>query len=345
MLRPVSLNPAALVLLGLLACALAGPLLLYPVFLMKVMCFGLFASAFNLLIGYVGLLAFGHAMFFGGAAYVTAYLLKAGWSAELSIIAGATAAGVLGLVTGRLAIGRQGIYFAMITLALAQMFFFFCVQAPFTGGENGLTAIPRGRLFGLVDLSDDLSLYYVVLAVVAAGVFLIYRTIHSPFGQVLKGIRDNEPRAISLGYDVNRFKLIAFTISAFVSGLAGSLKTIVLQLATLVDVSWTTSGEVVLMTLIGGIGTVVGPILGAAVIITMQNYLTGFAEWVITIQGLIFFFTVLIFRRGIAGEIDRLFGAYRKRTGSAAGRGEAGLRETVPGDAGEMALRQPALKR
>jgi branched-chain amino acid transport system permease protein len=314
MTRVVSLNPAAAVLLVLLVIGLVGPMLVYPVFLMKVMCFALFASAFNLLIGYVGLLAFGHAMFFGCAAYVSGYLLKvAGWPAELSILAGATAAGVLGVITGLLAIGRQGIYFAMITLALAQMFFFFCVQAPFTGGENGLTSIPRGRLFGLVDLSDDLTLYYVVLSIVAGGVFLVYRTIHSPFGQVLKGIRDNEPRAISLGYDVNRFKLIAFTLSAFVSGLAGALKAIVLQLATLADVSWTTSGEVVLMTLIGGIGTVVGPILGAAVIITMQNYLTGFAEWVITIQGLIFFITVLVFRRGIAGEIDRIYCGFRSR--------------------------------
>ncbi|MDQ8731956.1 branched-chain amino acid ABC transporter permease [Bradyrhizobium sp. LHD-71] len=310
----ISLNPAAAIFLALLAFGLVGPLLVYPVFLMKVMCFALFASAFNLLIGYVGLLAFGHAMFFGGAAYVTGYLLKvAGWPAEVSILAGATAAAVLGVITGLLAIGRQGIYFAMITLALAQMFFFFCVQAPFTGGENGLTAIPRGHLFGLLDLSDDVSLYYVVFAIVASGIFLIYRTIHSPFGQVLKGIRDNEPRAISLGYDVNRFKLIAFTISAFVSGLAGALKAIVLQLATLVDVSWTTSGEVVLMTLMGGIGTVVGPILGAAVIITMQNYLTGFAEWVVTIQGLVFFFTVLIFRRGIAGEAERIYRNFRLR--------------------------------
>jgi branched-chain amino acid transport system permease protein len=334
--RAVSLNPAAIVLLILLAVGLAGPLLLYPVFLMKVMCFGLFASAFNLLIGYVGLLAFGHAMFFGAAAYVTGYLLKvAGWPAELSILAGAVAAGALGFVTGLVAIGRQGIYFAMITLALAQMFFFFCVQVPFTGGENGLTAIPRGRLFGLIDLSDDHSLYYVVLAIVAAAIFLIYRTIHSPFGQVLKGIRDNEPRAISLGYDVNRFKLIAFTISAFVSGLAGSLKAIVLQLATLVDVSWTTSGEVVLMTLIGGIGTAVGPILGAAVIITMQNYLTGFAEWVITIQGLVFFFTVLVFRRGIAGEIGRLFSNYRQRGPAAIRIGQADAPHAVSRDAAE----------
>jgi branched-chain amino acid transport system permease protein len=303
----LSIRPAAQILIGLLLFGLIAPMIVYPVFLMKVLCFALFASAFNLLIGYVGLLAFGHAVFFGGAAYVTGYLLKfGGASPEVSILAGVAAATMLGLVMGLLAIGRQGIYFAMITLALAQMFYFFCVQAPMTGGENGLTAIPRKTLFGIIDLGNDLSLYYVVLTLVAGAIFILYRTIHSPFGLILQGIRDNESRAISLGYGVERFKLLAFVISAAMSGLAGSLKAIVLQLATLVDVAWTTSGEVILMTLIGGIGTVVGPIIGAAVIITLENYLTGLSEWMITVQGLIFFFTVLLFRRGIAGEIDRL---------------------------------------
>jgi len=306
--RILGLRPSGAILLAFLAAALVAPFVVYPVFLMKVMCFALFACAFNLLIGYVGLLAFGHAMFFGGSAYVTGYVLKSwGWTPELAILAGVAVSALLGLVMGALSIGRQGIYFAMITLALAQMFFFFCVQAPFTGGENGITAIPRGRLFGLLDLSNDLALYYVVLAITGAAVLLLYRTVHSPFGQVLKGIRDNEARAVSLGYDVVRFKLLAFVLSAALAGLAGSLKAVALQLATLVDVSWTTSGEVILMTLIGGIGTVVGPIIGALVIVTMQNYLTGFAEWVIAIQGAIFFVTVLLFRRGIAGEVERFF--------------------------------------
>jgi len=301
------MRPSALMLLLLLAFGLVAPALLYPVFLMKLMCFALFASAFNLLIGYVGLLAFGHAVFFGAAAYMTGWLMKFGGATpEVAILAGVGAATLLGFVMGVLAIRRQGIYFAMITLALAQMFYFFCVQAPMTGGENGLTAIPRGRLFGVIELGNDLSLYYLVLALVAGGIFLLYRTIHSPFGTILKGIRDNEPRAVSLGYDVDRFKLLAFVISAAMSGLAGSLKAIVLQLATLVDVAWTTSGEVILMTLIGGIGTIVGPIVGAAVIISLESYLTGLSEWVITVQGLIFFFTVLLFRRGVVGETERL---------------------------------------
>lgn len=307
MSAPLSMRPSAIVLLILLGLGLAGPAVLYPVFLMKLMCFALFASAFNLLIGYVGLLAFGHAVFFGGAAYTTGWLLKFGGSPpELAILAGVGAATLLGFVMGILAIRRQGIYFAMITLALAQMFYFFCIQAPMTGGENGLTAIPRGKLFGAIDLGNDLSLYYLVLALVAFGIFLLYRTIHSPFGTILKGIRDNESRAVSLGYDVDRLKLLAFVISAAMSGLAGSLKAIILQLATLVDVAWTTSGEVILMTLIGGIGTIVGPIVGAGVIIALESYLTGLSEWVITVQGLIFFFTVLLFRRGIVGETERL---------------------------------------
>jgi branched-chain amino acid transport system permease protein len=318
-MRIAGLRPSAACLIALFALGLVGPLFVYPVFLMKVLCFALFASAYNLLVGYVGLLAFGHAMFFGGSAYITGYLLRdVGVTPELSILAGVAVSAVLGFVVGALSIGRQGIYFAMITLALAQMFYFFCVQAPFTGGENGITAIPPGQLLGLIDLRDDVNMYYFVLAVVSAAIFLLYRTIHSPFGQVLKGIRDNENRAISLGYDVTRFKLIAFVLSASITGLAGSLKVIVLQLATLVDVSWIISGEVILMTLIGGIGTVVGPIIGAAVIITLQNYLTGLAEWVVTVQGVIFFFTVLLFRRGIVGEIEHFF--RQRRSGKASRR-------------------------
>lgn len=313
-MRIVGLRPSVFFLFLLLAFALVAPFVAYPVFLMKVLCFVLFASAYNLLVGYVGLLAFGHAMFFGGSAYITGYLLReAGITPELSILAGVAVSTVLGLVMGLLSIGRQGIYFAMITLALAQMFYFFCVQAPFTGGENGITAISPGYLFGVIDIRDDFTLYYFVLAIVGAAIFLLYRTIHSPFGQVLKGIRDNEDRAISLGYDVDRFKLLAFVLSAALSGLAGSLKVIVLQLVTLSDVSWILSGEVILMTLIGGIGTVVGPIIGATIIITLQNYLTGLAEWVVAVQGAIFFFTVLLFRRGIAGEIEHFFRVHRSK--------------------------------
>lgn len=312
-----SLVAGAALLAVILVVGIFAPFVVYPIFLMKVLCFALFASAFNLLLGYVGLLAFGHAMFFGGAAYITGFLLQTwGWPPEFSVLAAVVVAGLLGLLMGFVAIGKQGIYFAMITLALAQMFYFFCVQAPFTGGENGLTSIPRGELFGFIDLENDLTLYYVVLTLVALAIFGLYRTVHSPFGQVLKGIRDNEPRAISLGYDVERFKLLVFVISAAASGLAGSLKAIVLQVATLTDVSWVTSGEVILMTLIGGIGTILGPIVGAAVILTMQNYLTGFGEWVITIQGGIFFIVVLLFRRGIVGEAIRLF--KRKRAQGAA---------------------------
>jgi branched-chain amino acid transport system permease protein len=275
---------------------------------MKVLCFALFATAFNLLIGYVGLLSFGHAMFFGFSAYITAHTVKEwGWTPELGILAGTVVAGLLGLVTGAIAIRRQGIYFAMVTLALAQMVFFFCVQAPFTKGEDGIQGVPRRPLLGLVDISSDLSLYYVVLAIFVAGFLVIYRTIHSPFGQVLKAIRENEPRAISLGYRVDQYKLLAFVISAAISGLAGSTKAIVFQLASLTDVQWQMSGEVVLMTLVGGLGTVLGPSVGAAIIITMQNYLKGFGEWVLVIQGLIFVVTVLLFRRGVVGEIAALW--------------------------------------
>jgi branched-chain amino acid transport system permease protein len=314
---------AALIALGMIA-----PLLVYPVFLMKVLCFALFATAFNLLIGYVGLLSFGHAMFFGFAAYVAGHLAKVGtvslpywlpwlgwhWiviaipplTPELAILGGTLIAALLGLIVGAIAIRRQGIYFAMVTLALAQMVFFLCVQAKFTGGEDGIQAIPRRPLLGVVDVAHDLSFYYVVLAIFCAGFFVIYRTIHSPFGQVLKAIRENEARAISLGYAVSRFKLIAFVISAALAGLAGATKAMVFQLASLTDVTWQMSGEVVLMTLVGGMGTVFGPAVGAAIIVYMQNYLAGFGEWVLVIQGAIFVVAVLIFRRGIVGEVVAL---------------------------------------
>jgi len=314
---------AALVALGLFA-----PLIVYPVFLMKVLCFALFASAFNLLIGYVGLLSFGHAMFFGFAAYVTGHLAKVGtvslpywlpvlgwkWlviaipplTPELAILGGTLVAALLGLIVGAIAIRRQGIYFAMVTLALAQMVFFLCVQAKFTGGEDGIQAIPRRPLLGVVDIGNDLTFYYVVLAIFCAGFLIIYRTIHSPFGQVLKAIRENEARAISLGYAVSRFKLMAFVISAALAGLAGATKAMVFQLASLTDVTWQMSGEVVLMTLVGGMGTVFGPAAGAAIIIYMQNYLAGFGEWVLVIQGAIFVVAVLVFRRGIVGELVAL---------------------------------------
>jgi branched-chain amino acid transport system permease protein len=291
----------------LVALLIAAPMVVYPVFLMKVLCFALFAVAFNLLIGYVGLLSFGHAMFFGFAAYVSAFTVKVwGWPTEAGILAGAGVAAVLGLVVGAIAIRRQGIYFAMVTLALAQMVFFFCLQATFTGGEDGIQAVPRRPLLGFFDIANDFNFYYVVLAIFVAGFLIIYRTIHSPFGQVLKAIRENEPRAISLGYHVDRYKLLAFVLSAALAGLAGGTKAIVFQLASLTDVTWQMSGEVVLMTLVGGMGTVFGPIAGAAIIITMQNYLSGFGEWVLVIQGVIFVTTVLLFRRGVVGEIAAL---------------------------------------
>ena len=286
------------------AILLAAPFAIYPVLLMKLLCFALFASAFNLILGYGGLLSFGHAAFFGGAAYVTGHAIKVwGLPVELGILTGAIAAGVLGFAFGLLAIRRQGIYFAMITLALAQMVFFFSLQAPFTGGEDGIQAVPRGRLFGIVDLDDPHAMYAVVLVIFVTGFGIVYRAIHSPFGQVLKAIRENENRAISLGYDTDRFKLLAFVLSATLAGLAGATKAIVFQLASLTDVHWSMSGEVVLMTLLGGMGTVFGPVVGAAVIITMQNYLAQFGAWVTIIQGAIFVICVLAFRRGIVGEL------------------------------------------
>jgi branched-chain amino acid transport system permease protein len=301
------------VFMVLMALAALAPLFIYPLFLMKVLCFALFALAFNLLIGYVGLLSFGHAMFFGFAAYVAGHTVKVwGWPTEVGILAGTAVAAAMGLVAGSIAIRRQGIYFAMVTLALAQMVFFFCVQAKFTGGEDGIQAIPRRPLFGILDIRDDFAFYYVVLAIFAAGFLIIYRAIHSPFGQVLKAIRENEARAVSLGYAVDRFKLIAFVLSAALAGLAGATKAIVFQLASLTDVQWQMSGEVVLMTLVGGMGTVFGPIVGAGIIVTMQNYLAGFGEWVLVIQGGIFVLTVLLFRRGVVGELIAL--VRRRRT-------------------------------
>jgi branched-chain amino acid transport system permease protein len=299
-----SRNPSMLVFAMLMALGLVAPLAIYPVLLMNVLCFALFACAFNLLVGYVGLLSFGHAMFFGFAAYIAGYAVKT-WGLEplVGIVAGTAVAAVLGLVTGAIAIRRQGIYFAMVTLALSQMVFFFCLQAKFTGGEDGIQAIPRRPLLAFIDIRNDFIMYYVVLVIFAAGFLTIYRTIHSPFGQVLKAIRENEARAISLGYAVDRFKLIAFVLSAALAGMAGATKAIVFQLASLTDVTWQMSGEVVLMTLVGGMGTVFGPIVGAAIIVFMQNYLSGFGEWVLVIQGAIFVTTVLLFRRGIVGEL------------------------------------------
>jgi branched-chain amino acid transport system permease protein len=276
---------------------------IYPVFLMKALCFALFACAFNLLIGFGGLLSFGHAMFLGIAGYACAHAAKEwGWPPEAAILLGTGAATVLGVIAGLLAIRRQGIYFAMITLALAQMVFFFCLQAPFTHGEDGIQSVPRGTLFGFIDLGNTLAMYYVVLVIFLAGFLLIYRVVHSPFGQVLKAIRENEPRAISLGYDVDRYKLLAFVLSAALAGLAGSTKAIVFQLASLTDVHWTMSGEVVLMTLLGGMGTIFGPVVGAFVIIGLENYLSAFGQWVTVITGVIFVICVLAFRRGIVGE-------------------------------------------
>jgi len=301
----------------LIVAALLAPLAVYPVFLMKALCFAMFACAFNLLLGYVGLLSFGHAMFFGGAAYITGHAVKVwGWPTELGILAGMAVAAVMGLIVGAIAIRRQGIYFAMITLALSQMVFFFCLQAKFTGGEDGIQAIPRRPLLGIIDIKDDLVFYYVVLAIFAATFLLIYRIVHSPFGQVLKAIRENEARAISLGYKVDQYKLMAFVLSAALAGLAGATKSIVFQLASLTDVQWQMSGEVVLMTLVGGIGTIFGPMVGAFVIITMQNYLAQIGEWVLVVQGAIFVVIVMLFRRGIVGEI----GAFvRARMGGGAG--------------------------
>jgi branched-chain amino acid transport system permease protein len=296
----------AVVFVLMVGAFVVAPFVVYPVFLMKALCFALFACAFNLLIGYGGLLSFGHAAYLGSAGYVTAHAAKVwGWPPELAILAGVAGAAGLGLVIGALAIRRQGIYFAMITLALAQMLYFFCLQAPFTGGEDGIQAVPRGVLFGLIDLRNTLAMYFTVLAIFLAGFLLIYRTIHSPFGQVLKAIRENEPRALSLGYGADQYKLIAFVLSAALSGLAGGTKAVVFQLASLTDVHWTMSGEVVLMTLLGGLGTVFGPVAGAVIVIGLETYLAQLGAWVTVVQGTIFVLCVLAFRRGVVGELAR----------------------------------------
>ncbi len=291
----------------MVAILIAAPFFVYPLFLMQALCFALFACAFNLLIGYVGLLSFGHALYFGWASYLSAHSAKVwGFPPELAILTGTLTAAALGIAAGSLAIRRQGIYFAMITLALAQMMYFFAVQAKFTGGEDGIQAVPRGKMFGLLDLSNQTTMYAVVLVIFLAGFLFIRRIINSPFGEVLKAIRENEPRAISLGYKTDRYKLVAFVLSATLAGLAGSTKAIVLQIASLTDVDWPMSGEVVLMTLVGGLGTVFGPVVGAFVIIAMQNFLNALDQWVTVIQGLIFVVCVLAFRRGIVGEIAHL---------------------------------------
>ncbi|WP_392388473.1 MULTISPECIES: branched-chain amino acid ABC transporter permease [Cupriavidus] len=309
-----------LLLLGLIVAPMAGA---YPVFVLKVMCFALFACAFNLLIGFTGLLSFGHAAFFGGAGYAAGHAMKVwGVTPEVGLILGTLTGAGIGYVVGSLAIRRQGIYFSMITLALAQMLFFICLQAPFTGGEDGLQGIPRGKLFGVLSLSEDITLYYVALAIIVAAFALIVRTVHSPFGQILKAIKENEPRAISLGYDVDRFKLLAFVISAALSGLAGSIKALVLGFGTLTDVHWSMSGSVILMTLVGGLGTLSGPIVGAFVVVALENKLgdigsflanlTGISwfnalgESVTMVTGIIFVICVLTFRRGIMGELIAL---------------------------------------
>ena len=283
---------------------IVAPMFAYPVFLMKALCFALFACAFNLLIGYVGLLSFGHALFFGWASYVCAHAAKVwGFPPELAIASGTVAAAGLGTIVGALAIRRQGIYFAMITLALAQMMYFFAIQAPFTHGEDGIQAVPRGKLFGFIDLADQTNMYVTVLIIFLGGFLLIYRIINSPFGEVLKAIRENEARAISLGYKTERFKLVAFVLSATFAGLAGATKALVFQLASLTDVDWPMSGEVILMTLVGGLGTLFGPVVGAFFIVTLENFLTTMGQWVFVVQGVIFVVCVLLFRRGIVGEL------------------------------------------
>ncbi|KAB2666895.1 branched-chain amino acid ABC transporter permease [Brucella tritici] len=299
-----AVNSLSIIVLGIaLVGLLAAPFMVYPIFLMKMLCFALFASAFNLLLGYTGILSFGHAAFFGGAAYITAHTVKVwGVTPELGLVLGVLAAAALGLVIGYLAIRRQGIYSTMITLALAQMFFFFCLQASFTHGEDGLQGVPRGFLFGIIDLNQPMNMYYFVLAVFVLGVFIIWRIINSPFGMILKSVRENENRAISLGYSVNRYKLAAFVMSAGLAGLAGGLKALVFQFATLTDVGWQMSGEVILMTLLGGIGTLIGPIVGAAFVVALQNYLATSDFPVTIVTGLIFMACVLLFRKGIVGE-------------------------------------------
>ncbi|MDP3534479.1 MAG: branched-chain amino acid ABC transporter permease [Halomonas sp.] len=297
--------------IALVALGLVAPFLAYPVFLMKVLCFALFASAFNLLLGYAGLLSFGHAAFLATGGYITGYLLASypGLTPELGIIGGTLMATVLGLLFGLLAIRRQGIYFAMVTLALAQLVYFMFVQAPFTGGEDGLHGVPRGELFGFISLRSNLAMYYFVFAIFLFGFALIQRTVHSPFGQVLKAIRENEPRAVSLGYNVDAYKLLAFVLSAAIAGLAGSTKTVVFQLASLTDAHWHMSGEVILMTLLGGVGTLLGPLMGAGIVVSLQHVLaqSPLGNWVNVILGIIFVVCVLSFRSGIVGELSKMY--------------------------------------
>ncbi len=293
--------------LVMVALVVLSPAVLYPIFVMKVLCYALFAFAFNLLIGFVGLMSFGHAAYFGIGGYIAAYTAKAwGWTPEVAIIAGGLTAALLGTVFGWLAIRRSGIYFAMITLALAQMNYFFCVEAPFTGGENGITQVPRGRLFGILPLDNDMAMYWVVAVIFLGGFLLIHRTVHSPFGQILKAIRENESRAISLGYRTDDYKLMAFVISAAIAGVAGAAKALVFGIATLVDVDFPMSGQVVLMTLLGGLGTIFGPGVGALVVAAMENYLAPFGAWVTVTEGAIFVACVIAFRRGIIGTLGSM---------------------------------------
>lgn len=293
-----------LLIVGLVLLCLA-PFAVYPLFLIKLMCFALLAASLNLLIGYVGLLSFGHAMFYGTSSYITGYVLKT-WGVDgiVGVLAGVAVAAGLGFLSGLLAIRRHGIYFSMITLAFAQLVFFLALRLPFTGGEDGLQAVPRPTFLGVISTEDNLAMYYVALALVGFGFWLIYRTVYSPFGQVLRSIRDNEQRALSLGYQVNRYKLVAFTLSAALAGLAGATKVMAFQLASLADVSWTTSGEALLICIVGGLQTLLGPVVGSLIIISMEHYLAGFAEWVLIIQGVVFVLVVMLFRKGIVGQIQ-----------------------------------------
>lgn len=293
---------ALLLAIAVVALALA-PFAIYPMFLIKLMCFALLAASVNLLVGYVGLLSFGHAMFYGAAGYITAHAVKVwGWDGAAGIGAGVLTAAAIGLVTGLLAIRRSGIYFSMITLAFAQLVYFIALRMPFTGGEDGIQDIPRPQVLGLLPLADPYALYYFVAALIGLGFWIIYRLVNSPFGQILRAIRDNEPRALSLGYRVNRYKLLAFVLSAALAGLAGSLKVLAFQLASLTDVHWATSGEALLICIVGGMHTLLGPVVGAIVIVTMENYLASFAEWVLIIQGVVFVVVVMLFRKGLVGQ-------------------------------------------
>lgn len=306
----------------LLAAAIAltaiAPFFVYPMFLMKLMCFALLAASVNLLVGYVGLLSFGHAMFYGAAGYVTAHAVKVwGWDGATGILAGVATAAAVGLATGLLAIRRSGIYFSMITLAFAQLVYFVALRMPFTGGEDGIQNIPRPQVLGLLSLADANTLYYFVAVMIGFGFWVIHRVVHSPFGQILRAIRDNEPRAQSLGYRVNRYKLVAFVLSAALAGLAGSLKVLVFQLASLTDVQWTTSGEALLICIVGGMHTLLGPVIGSIVIVTMENYLASFAEWVLIIQGVVFVVVVMLFRKGLVGQFYAYLATRRQRRAAA----------------------------